>query len=73
LIAILIYERMKIKGSLDFGNQGLFMKIFLMFLLFACFFSFLNNKTKIRLSEQEKKSVGALWRRWITTKTINLS
>jgi len=51
---------MKIKGSLDFGNQGLFMKIFLMFFLFACFSVFLNNKTKIKLSEQEKKSVGTL-------------
>jgi len=51
----LIYERIKIKGSLDFGNQGLFMKMFLMFLLFACSFVFLNNKTKMKLSEQENK------------------
>jgi len=40
-------KEIKIKGSLDFGDQGLFMKIFLMFLLFACFW-FLNNKTKIK-------------------------
>jgi len=29
--------------------------------------------TKIELTEQEKSSVGTLWRRWITTKTIDLS
>jgi len=28
--------------------------MFLLFLLFACFFAFLNNKTKMKLSEQEK-------------------
>ena len=60
----------KNKRTTWFGNQGLFMK---MFLLFACLLFFLNNKTKTKLSEQEDKSVGTLWRRWITTKTINLS
>jgi len=45
---------------------------FVIFVIICMFFLFLNNKTKIKLSEQENKSVGALGRRWITTKTINL-
>jgi len=35
-------------------------------------FLFLNNKTKDKPSERENKSVGTWWRRWITTKAINL-
>jgi len=54
-----------------FGIKVCYEKDFFVILwLFACFL-FLNNKTRIKLSEQENKSVGTLWRRWVTTKTIN--
>ena len=66
-------KEIKIKGSLDFGNQGLFMKNIFDVFVICMFFVFWIIRLKTKLSEQENNSVGTLWRRWITTKTINLS
>jgi len=33
----------------------------------------LNNKTKIKLTEQEDKSVGTSWWCWTTTRTFDLN
>jgi len=53
LIAIFDLRKHENKGSLDFWIKVCCKNVFVILWLFACFL-FLNNKTKIKLTEQGK-------------------
>jgi len=50
----LIYERIKIKGSLDLGSRFIYENVFVILVLFA-WFCFLNNKLKISYRSEKIK------------------